>query len=283
VQKLETGLKGKTVLLSGASGGIGSEIARYFTREGAKLILTYLDDERGKAEIKLLEETLKGGSPPADYITVVADLTVESEVDKIYKAGEDKYGRIDILVACAGVWSETRNVADRPLEEWNMAFKLNSTADFLLTRGFFRNLRKYREDHAAVVYIGSTAGMIGEAYHHDYAATKSAIIYGLAQSLRVEILDYAKRGRVNVVCPGWCATPITEEMLKDKQFVHEITSTIPLRKVSTPKDIAAAVIYMASDELSGHVSGGVLAVGGGMNGRLLHGELKPITEDLKPF
>ncbi|MCK5093652.1 MAG: SDR family oxidoreductase, partial [Spirochaetes bacterium] len=275
---MDTGLKGKTVLLSGASGGIGSEIARYFDREGSRLILTYLDDDRGKVEIKQLEETLKG-----DYIKIVADLTIEEEVDKIFKAGEDKYGRIDILVACAGVWSETKNVADRTLEEWNRAFALNSTADFLLTRGFFRNLRKHREDHASVVYIGSTAGMIGEAMHHDYAATKSAIIYGLAQSLRVEILDYAKRGRVNVVCPGWCATPITEEMLKDKQFVHEITSTIPLRKVSTPKDIAAAVIYMASDELAGHVSGAVLAVGGGMNGRLLHGELKPITEDLKPY
>lgn len=275
---MDTGLKGKTVLLSGASGGIGSEIARYFDREGSRLTLTYLDDDRGKVEIKQLEETLKG-----DYIKIVADLTIEEEVDKIFKAGEDKYGRIDILVACAGVWSETKNVADRTLEEWNRAFALNSTADFLLTRGFFRNLRKHREDHASVVYIGSTAGMIGEAMHHDYAATKSAIIYGLAQSLRVEILDYAKRGRVNVVCPGWCATPITEEMLKDKQFVHEITSTIPLRKVSTPKDIAAAVIYMASDELAGHVSGAVLAVGGGMNGRLLHGELKPITEDLKPY
>ncbi len=275
---MDTGLKGKTVLLSGASGGIGSEIARYFDREGSRLILTYLDDDRGKVEIKQLEETLKG-----DYIKIVADLTIEEEVDKIFKAGEDKYGRIDILVACAGVWSETKNVADRTLEEWDRAFALNSTADFLLTRGFFKNLRKYREDHASVVYIGSTAGMIGEAMHHDYAATKSAIIYGLAQSLRVEILDYAKRGRVNVVCPGWCATPITEEMLKDKQFVHEITSTIPLRKVSTPKDIAAAVIYMASDELAGHVSGAVLAVGGGMNGRLLHGELKPITEDLKPY
>ncbi len=275
---MDTGLKGKTVLLSGASGGIGSEIARFFDREGSRLTLTYLDDDRGKVEIKQLEETLKG-----DYIKIVADLTIEEEVDKIFKAGEDKYGRIDILVACAGVWSETKNVADRTLEEWNRAFALNSTADFLLTRGFFRNLRKHREDHASVVYIGSTAGMIGEAMHHDYAATKSAIIYGLAQSLRVEILDYAKRGRVNVVCPGWCATPITEEMLKDKQFVHEITSTIPLRKVSTPKDIAAAVVYMASDELAGHVSGAVLAVGGGMNGRLLHGELKPITEDLKPY
>lgn len=275
---MDTGLKGKTVLLSGASGGIGSEIARFFDREGSRLTLTYLDDDRGKVEIKQLEETLKG-----DYIKIVADLTIEEEVDKIFKAGEDKYGRIDILVACAGVWSETKNVADRTLEEWNRAFALNSTADFLLTRGFFRNLRKHKEDHASVVYIGSTAGMIGEAMHHDYAATKSAIIYGLTQSLRVEILDYAKRGRVNVVCPGWCATPITEEMLKDKQFVHEITSTIPLRKVSTPKDIAAAVIYMASDELAGHVSGAVLAVGGGMNGRLLHGELKPITEDLKPY
>ncbi len=275
---MDTGLKGKTVLLSGASGGIGSEIACYFDREGSRLILTYLDDDRGKVEIKQLEETLKG-----DYIKIAADLTIEEEVDKIFKAGEDEYGRIDILVACAGVWSETKNVADRTLEEWDRAFALNSTADFLLTRGFFRNLRKHREDHASVVYIGSTAGMIGEAMHHDYAATKSAIIYGLAQSLRVEILDYAKRGRVNVVCPGWCATPITEEMLKDKQFVHEITSTIPLRKVSTPKDIAAAVIYMASDELAGHVSGAVLAVGGGMNGRLLHGELKPITEDLKPY
>ncbi len=275
---MDTGLKGKTVLLSGASGGIGSEIARFFDREGSRLTLTYLDDDRGKVEIKQLEETLKD-----DHIKIVADLTIEEEVDKIFKAGEDKYGRIDILVACAGVWSETKNVADRTLEEWNRAFALNSTADFLLTRGFFRNLRKHREDHASVVYIGSTAGMIGEAMHHDYAATKSAIIYGLAQSLRVEILDYAKRGRVNVVCPGWCATPITEEMLKDKQFVHEITSTIPLRKVSTPKDIAAAVIYMASDELAGHVSGAVLAVGGGMNGRLLHGELKPITEDLKPY
>jgi NAD(P)-dependent dehydrogenase (short-subunit alcohol dehydrogenase family) len=278
VTKVETGLKGKTVLLSGASGGIGSEIARMFDREGSKQVLTYLPDERGRVEIEQLKENLKG-----DYIAIPADLTEEQEVESVFKRAEEQFGRIDTLVACAGVWSDTKNVADRTLNEWNSAFQLNSTADFLLTRGFFRNLRKHRGEKASVVYIGSTAGMIGEAYHHDYAATKSAIIYGLAQSLRVEILDYANRGRVNVVCPGWCATPITKEMLKDKQFVHTITATIPLRKVATPKDIASAVIYLASDELAGHVTGGVLTVGGGMNGRLLHGELKPITEDLKPY
>lgn len=275
---METGLKGKTVLLSGASGGIGSEIARSFDREGCRQVLTYLADDRGRVEIEDLKKTLSG-----EFITVPTDLTVEGEVEALFKKADDKFGRIDVLVACAGVWSAEKNVADRTLEEWNQVFRLNSTADFLLTRGFFRNLRKYPADYGSVVYIGSTAGQIGEAYHHDYAATKSAIIYGLTQSLRVEILDYAKRGRVNVVCPGWCATPITEQMLKDKQFVHFITSTIPLRKVATPKDIAAAVLFFASDELAGHLTGAVLAVGGGMNGRLLHGELKPITEDLKPY
>jgi len=275
---LETGLKGKTVLISGASGGIGSEIVRGFDREGSRQVLTYLADERGKIEIEQLQETLTG-----DYITFPADLATEQEVEALFKKAEETYGRIDILVACAGVWSDTKNVADRTLEEWNRTFQLNSTADFLLTRGFFRNLRKYKGDNASVVYIGSTAGMIGEAYHHDYAATKSAIIYGLTQSLRVEILDYAKRGRVNAVCPGWCATPIHKDNLKDKQFIHRITATIPLRKLASPKDIAKAVLYMASDELSGHVTGEVLSVSGGMNGRLLHGDLKPITEDLKPY
>jgi 3-oxoacyl-[acyl-carrier protein] reductase len=277
-RQMETGLKGKTVLMSGASGGIGSEIARSFDREECRQVLTYLADDRGRVEIEDLKKTLSG-----DFIVEPADLTVEAEVEALFKKADEKFGRIDVLVACAGVWSTEKNVADRTLEEWNRAFQLNSTADFLLTRAFFRNLRKYPSDYGSVVYIGSTAGQIGEAYHHDYAATKSAIIYGLAQSLRVEILDYTKRGRVNVVCPGWCATPITEEMLKDKQFVHTITSTIPLRKVATPKDIAAAVLFFASDELAGHLTGAVLAVSGGMNGRLFHGELKPITEDLRPY
>jgi NAD(P)-dependent dehydrogenase (short-subunit alcohol dehydrogenase family) len=275
---LETGLKGKKVLLSGASGGIGSEIARMLDREGVKQVLTYLPDERGAVEFEDLRKSLKG-----EYLALPADLTREREVEELFRAADEKFGRLDVLVACAGVWSETRSIADRPLAEWNRAFELNSTADFLLARGFFRNLRKHRGEHAAIVFIGSTAGQIGEAYHHDYAATKSAIIYGLSQTLRIEILDFAKRGRVNVVCPGWCATPITEEMLKDRQFVHTITSTIPLRKVATPKDIAAAVVFLASDELAGHISGGIMAVSGGMEGRLYHGELKPITEDLKPY
>lgn len=275
---MDIGLKGKTVLISGASGGIGSEIARIFDNEGAKLVLTYLSDRRGESEIKELKEDLNG-----EHIVISADLTIESEVDKIFFEADKEYGRIDAMVACAGVWSETKYIADRTLDEWNRAFQLNSTADFLLARGFFRNLRKYPADNASVVFIGSTAGVIGESQHHDYAATKAAIIFGLAQTLRVEIIKFAKKGRVNVVNPGWTATPITYEMLKDKQFVHTITSTIPLRKVATPKDIASSVMFLSSDMLAGHITGEVVTVAGGLKDRLYHGELKQISEDLKPY
>ncbi len=275
---METGLKGKTILLSGASGGIGSEIARMFDRESARLVLSYLPDERGKQEIQALESKLK-----SEFIIIPADLTKEAEVDNIFLGADKRFGRIDALVACAGVWSETRYIADRTLDEWNRAFQLNSTADFLLARGFFRNLRKYPGEHGSIVFIGSTAGVIGESQHQDYAATKAAIIFGLAQTLRVEIIQFAKKGRVNVVNPGWTATPVTYDMLKDRQFVHTITSTIPLRKVATPFDIASAVVFLSSDLLAGHITGEVLAVAGGLKDRLYHGELKPVTEDLEPY
>ena len=130
---MDTGLNKKTVLLSGASGGIGSEIARMFDIEGSRQILTYLPDERGKAEVEDLKTTLKG-----EFILVPADLTVESEVDKIFVEADKKYGRIDVLVACAGVWSDTKFIADRTLEEWNKAFQLNSTADLPCRKCFHR-------------------------------------------------------------------------------------------------------------------------------------------------
>jgi NAD(P)-dependent dehydrogenase (short-subunit alcohol dehydrogenase family) len=111
---VETGLKGKTVLLSGSSGGIGSEIARNFDREGSNQILTYLPDRRGKVEIEQMKKSLKG-----EFTVFPADLRKEEEVEALFKAADEQYGRIDILVACAGVWSDTKNIADRTLEEWN--------------------------------------------------------------------------------------------------------------------------------------------------------------------
>jgi NAD(P)-dependent dehydrogenase (short-subunit alcohol dehydrogenase family) len=98
-------------------------------------------------------------------------------------------------------------------------------------------------------------------------------MFGLVRSLKTEIRDFANRGRVNVVSPGWCETPMTESVLKEEKTMRKITSNIPLQKVATPKDIAAGVIFFASDRLSGHITGEILPVTGGMDGRLLYGEL----------
>ncbi len=262
---METGLRDKTILVTGASGAIGSEISLAFDAEKARTILVY---NRGHDRIQELSKRLT--SP---HIMVQADLAKENDVNVLFEASEKVFGRIDVLVSCAGVWSVAKSIADRSLVEWQQCMNDNLTSAFLLTRGFFGNLRTHKKDHAAIVYVGSTAGSIGEALHHDYASAKSGIMFGLVRSLKTEIRDFANRGRVNVVSPGWCATPMTESVLQEEKMMRRITSTIPLQKVATPKDIAAGAVFLASNRLSGHITGEILPVTGGMDGRLLYGEL----------
>jgi 3-oxoacyl-[acyl-carrier protein] reductase len=118
--------------------------------------------------------------------------------------------------------------------------------------------------------IGSTAGVFGEAGHADYAAAKSAVIRGLLLSLKNEVVRVAPRARVNAVAPGWTRSPMTRREVEDPSLVDRVTRTMPLRKVATPEDVAAQVVILASDELSGHLTGEVVVVAGGMEGRVLH-------------
>ena len=155
-----------------------------------------------------------------------------------------------------------------PLERWEETLRANLTATFLTARGFLREVE--RNGHGSLVLIGSTAGLFGEAGHADYAAAKSAIIGGLLLSLKNEIVRVAPRGRVNAVCPGWTESPMTRTTLEDPGLVQRVTRTMPLRKVAQPEDVARQVVVLASDEVSGHVTGQVVTVAGGMEGRVLH-------------
>ena len=123
--------------------------------------------------------------------------------------------------------------------------------------------------HGSLVMVASTAGLFGEAGHADYAAAKSAIAYGLLLSLKNEIVRVAPGARVNVVCPGWTYSPMTRGAIDD-ELVDRITRTMPLRKVAEPDDVANQVVVLASDEISGHVTGQVVTVAGGMEGRVVH-------------
>jgi len=255
---VETGLAGKGVLVTGGGGGIGSACVRAFAAEGARVAVHYRTS-RDHAE-ELAREA--GG------IALRADLTVETEVDDLFEAAERELGTLDVCAAVAGVWPrDDRPVWKLPLERWEESVRANLTATFLTARGFLRLVE--RTGLGSLVLVGSTAGRFGEAGHADYAAAKAAIQVGLLLSLKNEIVRIAPRGRVNAVAPGWTYSPMTRGELED-EFVARLSRTMALRKVAQAEDVARAVVVLASDELSGHVTGELVTVAGGMEGRSIH-------------
>ncbi len=257
-------LKDKHILVTGASGGIGRAIVEALYEEDSKITLHVFKN------IEIAKDLLRklGGE---DRLHVVqADLRKEEDVSKMFKSANDEYGRIDGLVANAGIWSpEPKLTSQLSLERWNNIIKVNLTGVFLCVKEFFKNLEKYLEKQASVVLIGSTAGSFGEAGYADYSATKSALMYGLTKTWKNEIIHFAKLGRVNTVAPGWTYTQMAEESLKDEAEVKKILQTIPLRKIASVEDIASSVLFLLSDIASGHISGETLVVAGGMEGRRL--------------
>lgn len=258
---MDTGLNGKRVLVTGASGGIGAACARAFAAEGCRLALHW---HRGRERAEAL------GAELDDGLLLQADLTREEEADRLFVASREGLGGLDACAAVAGVWpAEDVPVWELPLERWEQTLRLNLTTAFLTARGFLREVE--RSGHGALVLVGSTAGLFGEAGHADYAAAKSAIVSGFLRSLKNEVVRVAPRARVNAVCPGWTVSPMTRSTLDDPSVLERATRTMALRKAAQPEDVARQVVVLASDELSGHVTGQVVVVAGGMEGRVLHG------------
>ncbi|MBA2536891.1 MAG: SDR family oxidoreductase [Actinobacteria bacterium] len=257
---METGLRGKSVLVTGASGGIGGVTARAFASEGCRVAVHY---NRGRERAEALASELP------DAVVVQADLTLEEDADQLFGDVRSALGGVGVCVANAGVWPE-RDVPlwELSLERWESTLAANLTATFLTARGFLREVA--RSGHGSLVLVASTAGIFGEGGHADYSAAKSAIARGLLLSLKNEIVRVAPRGRVNAVCPGWTASPMTRSSLADPELVGRVTRTIPLRKVAQAEDVARQIVVLASDEISGHVTGQVVLVAGGMEGRVLH-------------
>jgi 3-oxoacyl-[acyl-carrier protein] reductase len=258
---VDTGLARKGVLVTGASGGIGAACARAFAAEGARVALHYY---RGRDRAEAVAAEL------ADAAAAIlnADLTIEEDVEALFEGARRALGRVDVCAAVAGVWpSADVPVWRLPLERWRATLDQNLTATFLTARAFLREVE--RNGHGSLVLVGSTAGIFGEAGHADYAAAKSAITGGLLLSLKNEVTRVAPLARVNAVAPGWTVSPMTRGHIDD-EAVRRISRTMALRKVAEPEDVARQVVVLASDELSGHVSGEVVTVAGGMEGRVVH-------------
>ena len=256
---MHTGLEGKGVLVTGGSGGIGAACVRAFAAEGARVAIHY---HRGRDRAEALAREL-GGAP-----ILGADLTVEDDVGRLFTGAREELGGVDVCAAVAGVWpQEDRTLWELPLERWRATLDANLTASFLTARAFLREV--VRNGDGSLVLVGSTAGIFGEAGHADYASAKSAILVGLLLSLKNEVTRVAPRARVNAVAPGWTESAMTRGFV-DEDRVRALSRTMALRKVAQPEDVARQVVVLASDELSGHVTGQVVVVAGGMEGRVIH-------------
>ncbi len=264
---METNLKGKVVVITGASGGIGSGLARAFSAEGARVVIHCHHNLAGARRLR--RELGEAGS-----LVVSADLTREAGVRKLFAQAQKHFGPVETLVANAGAW-ETRDVpfAEMSLRQWRQTLDGVLTSAFLCTREFFRIVAARKRGN--VVLIGSTAAVFGEAGHADYAAAKSALAFGLTRSLKNELSRLAPParnycgGRINCVCPGWTVVPRNLAALANKATLRKVAATMALPKIARPEDIAHAVVFLSSDRLAGHITGQTLVVAGGMEGRML--------------
>ena len=265
---MELGLRGKHVLLTGASGGIGLETARKYLLEGALVSLHYQTKD-GPLDPLITQF-------PDTTFKVQANATCESDVQRAVAECVEKFGTIHILVANHGIFPpESVSLKDMELNQFKHTMDVNLTGVFLFTREWLRQLevavnKEEKLDNVNCVIIGSTAGIVGEAGHADYSSAKSALTYGFCKSLKNELPHIVINGRVNVVAPGWVLTPMAQGAIdNDPSVIPKALQTVALKKIATPEDVANSILFLSSSA-AGHISGEILGVHGGMEGRCLN-------------
>lgn len=243
-------LTGMTALVTGASGGIGSSIARALASQGARLALS----GSNPAKLRAFREELND-EYGHDHVEITCDLSNTVQVEELVPATVDTLGKIDILVNNAGITRD--NLAMRMKDdEWDQVIKINLEAAFRLMRAACKPMMKAR--FGRIVTITSVVGATGNPGQVNYAAAKAGLV-GMSKSLGQEV---ASRGiTVNCVAPGFIRTAMTD-VLPDAQK-DALNARIPMGRMGEGSDIGAAVAYLASKE-AGYVTGQTLHVNGGM-------------------
>ena len=240
-------LSGKTALVTGASGGIGRDIAAALHAQGANVVLS---GTRTEALEKLRAEL-------GTRATIAAcNLSVAADVDVLIKRAEEAGGAaVDILVNNAGITRDNLFIRMKD-EEWDQVLAVNLTAAFRLSRAALRNMMKKR--WGRIITITSIVGVTGNPGQGNYAAAKAGLI-GMSKSLAAEVAS--RNVTVNCVAPGFIATPMTDALTEEQKTA--LLGRIPAGRLGVGADVASAVVYLASDE-AGYVTGQTVHVNGGM-------------------
>lgn len=240
-------LSGRTALITGASGGIGAAIARTLHARGATLALH-------GTKTGVLEEL--AGALGGDRVHVTpANLADAAQVEALVKTAEEAMGRVDILVNNAGLTKDGLAIRMKD-EDWQLILDVNLTAGFRLARGVLKGMMKRR--WGRIVGITSIVGVTGNPGQANYAASKAGMI-GMTKALAAEVAS--RNITVNCVAPGFIGTHMTDVLPDDQK--GKLLGAIPAGRLGQPEDIAAGVLYLASEEAA-YVTGQTLHVNGGM-------------------
>ncbi|HEY5253390.1 MAG TPA: 3-oxoacyl-[acyl-carrier-protein] reductase [Acidobacteriaceae bacterium] len=243
-------LDGRVAMVTGASQGIGRACAVALAKAGAQVALAARNAAK-LAEVAAEIEAAGGKAMPFEM-----DLANEDSIKAVTKAVVAQYGKLEILVNNGGITRDNLMLRMK-LADWNAVLQTNLTGAFLLTQAASSSMLKAR--WGRIINISSVVGETGQAGQANYAASKAGLI-GLTMSLARELAS--RNITVNAVAPGYISTPMTD-VLNDQQRTAMLTQ-IPLDRAGTPEDVAAAVVFLASDQ-AGYITGHVLDVNGGMH------------------
>ena len=241
-------LQDQVAVVTGASRGIGRQIALSLAAEGANVAINYAQSSTAADEV-VAEITAMGNQA----VALQADVSQADQVDGLVKAVLDKWNRVDVLVNNAGITRDTLLLRMKP-NDWQAVIDLNLTGVYLCTRAVAKRMLKQRSGR--IINITSVAGQMGNPGQANYSAAKAGVI-GLTKTVAKE---FASRGiTVNAVAPGFIATAMTEDIEAD-----EILKFIPLGRYGQPQEVAGMVRFLAADSAAAYITGQVFNVDGGM-------------------
>ena len=239
-------LEGKKALITGASGGIGKEIAKVLIKHNAEVCIS----GRNLDELNALKELLG-----EKCHVVTCDLSKKDEIIELIKKTDKVLGHIDILINNAGITKD--NIFLRMSEsEWEDVLNVNLNSTFSILKLITKGMIKRR--YGRIINISSVVGVTGGAGQVNYSASKAGLI-GLTKSLSQEVAT--RNITVNCIAPGFIETPMTEQL--DDKRKDAILNSIPINRIGTPKDLSSAVIFLASQE-SSYITGQTIHINGGM-------------------